>query len=713
MVVEDRVRAGRRVVTSGRRLRALVLVAVVSVVVAAGVATAPAGAAPSRVWSHNVGGTGADVARTMTPLADGSALVTGYFRDRVWFGSTELVSAGGDDIFIAKVDANGAYEWAVRFGGTGDDWGFESAVGADGSITVVGYFKNSVAFGSTTLTSAGETDPFVLRLNPDRTVAWAIKGGGAGLDYTYRLALRPNGNAIVVGSYQRTPTFGAFTLPPAHNDVGELLILEVSASGSYLWAKRLGTGPTFDDIFGLTLDPAGNIMIAGYFRETNVFDGTPYTANSGLNADAFVAKLTPTGSAVWMRQVGGPSDDFVYGLGLLPDGSLIAAGFFQGTGVFGTSNLTASGEDAFVMRLNPAGQVVWARRFGSTGTEAIRWLNVRPDGTILITGWFENTVAFGATSLTSSGGRDIFVAELDAEGQVEWAKRAGGSGTDLPRYIGTRPDGGVLVAGNFTGTATFDGATLTTAGSDDVMVALLGYPVSAPNTVTATAGNGEATVTWSAATTRGGEPVISYVVSAAEAPARTCTWTSGPLICTVTGLANGTAYTFTVTASSSVGRSATSGASNAVTPQGPGEASGGTASPPAATEAPTAAASDAPATAAAASAPTARFTHRLRCIGTTCVTVGSAPAGDIRIEQTAILIAPARRGDAAGPRTVRGACEVATPGRAAIRSYRCSVNLRPGTWRIVTRASVGGTPLGREVDRVRIRGAAVAEAVTG
>jgi len=596
-------------VTAGRRFRAIVLVAVVSVVVGAGVAAAPAGAAPSRVWSHNVGGTGADVARTMTPLADGSALVTGYFRNTVAFGSTSLTSAGGDDIFVAKVDANGAYQWAVRFGGTDDDWGFESAVGPDGSITVVGYFKNTVTFGSTTLTSAGQTDPFVLRLNPDRTVAWVIKGGGTGWDYTYRVALRPNGNAVVVGSYQGTPTFGAFTLPPAQNGIGELLVLEVAANGAYAWAKRLGTGPTYDDIFGLTLDPAGNILITGYIRETNVFDGTPYTVNSGLNADAFVAKLTPTGSAVWMRQVGGPSDDFGYGLGLLPDGSLLNAGFFQGAGAFGSMTLnSAGGEDGYVMRLNPSGQVVWARRFGGTGSDRVRWMGVRADGTSLITGWFEGTITFGSTTLTSAGNKDIFVAELDADGQVEWAKRAGGTGEDLPRFIGTRPDGGVLVAGNFTGSATFDGATLTSAGSDDVMVALLGYPVSAPSTVTATAGNGEATVTWSAATTRGGEPVTSYVVSAAEEPARTCTWTSGPLTCAVTGLTNGTAYTFTVTASSSVGRSATSGASNAVTPQGPTQASGGATQSSADAAAPAALA-----LATTGSAPAARFTHRIRC----------------------------------------------------------------------------------------------------
>jgi len=696
--------------------RAATCLGLIVIALAAALPVDTADAAPSRVWAHKVGGTGSDTARSMTPLADGSALVTGYFRNTIAFGSTSLTSAGGDDVFVAKLDEDGAYEWAVRFGGTGNDWGFESAVAADGSITVVGYFESTVAFGSTTLTSAGLTDTFLLRLNPDRSVRWVVRGGGTGWDYTYRVGLRPNGNAVVVGSYQQTPTFGSFTLPAAQGGVGELLVAEVAADGTYAWAKRLGTGPTFDDIFGLALDPAGNLLITGYFRETNVLDGTSYTVNSGVNADGFVAKLSPTGTAIWVRQVGGPSDDFGYGLGLLPDGSTVSAGYFQGAGVFGASTLTsAGGEDAYVMRLDPSGQVAWARRFGGSGSERIRWISVRPDGTSLVAGWFEGTVAFGATTLTSAGNKDIFVTELDADGQVEWAKRAGGTGEDLPRFIGTRPDGGVLVAGNFTGSATFDGATLTSAGSDDVMVALLGYPVSAPSTVTATAGNGEATVTWSAATTRGGEPVTSYVVSAAEEPARTCTWTSGPLTCAVTGLTNGTTYTFTVTASSSVGRSATSGASNAVTPQGPAQASGGTAAADAGASATPLASASA---SAAAAAPTARFTHRLRCIGVICVTVGSTPAGDVRIEQTATLMAPARRGAAGreaatGPRSVRGTCEVATSSRAATRRYRCSVELRPGTWRIVTRASVGGTPVGREVDRVRIRGAAGAEAVTG
>lgn len=667
---------------------------------------ATAGAAPSRVWAHKVGGTGSDTARSMTPLADGSALVTGYFRNTIVFGSTSLTSAGGDDVFVAKLDQDGTYEWAVRFGGTGNDWGFESAVAADGSITVVGYFENTVAFGSTTLTSAGQTDTFLLRLNPDRSVRWVVGGGGTGWDYTYRVGLRPNGNAVVVGSYQQTPTFGSFTLPAAQNGIGELLVAEVAADGTYAWAKRLGTGPTYDDIFGLALDPAGNLLITGYFRETNVLDGTSYTVNSGVNADGFVAKLSPTGTAIWVRQIGGPSDDFGYGLGLLPDGSTVSAGYFQGAGVFGASTLTsAGGEDAYVMRLDPSGQVAWARRFGGSGSERIRWISVRPDGTSLVAGWFEGTVAFGATTLTSAGAKDIFVMELDADGQVEWAQRAGGTGEDLPRFAGPRPDGGVLVAGTFPGTATFDGASLTSAGSDDVMVALLGYPVSAPTTVTATAGDGEATVTWSAATTRGGEPVASYVVTSVEDPTRSCVWTSGPLTCTIGGLANGTSYSFIVSATSSVGRSASSAASNTVTPRGAAEAVGDTA-----TEAPAGAV--AVTSAEAVRGPAVRFSHRIRCIGWTCVTIGTVTAGGVRLEQVATPVAP-RRGGSPAVRARRGTCALASPGRASERGFRCSIRLPAGRWRIVTRALDATAVVGQGVRLVRVRGAAVAEAVTG
>ena len=99
-----------------------------------------------------------------------------------------------------------------------------------------------------------------------------------------------------------------------------------------------------------------------------------------------------------------------------------------------------------------------------------------------------------------------------------------------------------------------------------------------PSSVSATAGDARATVEWSAPTFIGGSPITGYTVTASPG-GRTCSWTTGSLACVVTGLTNGTAYTFTVRATNAVGTGAASSASTAVTPNAPA-----TPPPPAALE---------------------------------------------------------------------------------------------------------------------------------
>ena len=69
------------------------------------------------------------------------------------FGSTTLTSAGGSDVFVAKLDSVGNFLWAVRSGGTDSDRGERIALDSSGNIYVSGYFSGTSNFGSTTLTS--------------------------------------------------------------------------------------------------------------------------------------------------------------------------------------------------------------------------------------------------------------------------------------------------------------------------------------------------------------------------------------------------------------------------------------------------------------------------------------------------------------------------------------------------------------------------------
>ncbi len=113
---------------------------------------------------------------------------------------------------------------------------------------------------------------------------------------------------------------------------------------------------------------------------------------------------------------------------------------------------------------------------------------------------------------------------------------------------------------------TGSGATLTTGAYSGSTAATAPVgPPGQPTGVSATAGNGQATVSWTAPSSTGGATITGYTATSSPG-GRTCSWTTGTLQCVVTGLTNGTAYTFTVTASSAGGTGSASAASAAVTP---------------------------------------------------------------------------------------------------------------------------------------------------
>jgi len=128
------------------------------------------------------------------------------------------------------------------------------------------------------------------------------------------------------------------------------------------------------------------------------------------------------------------------------------------------------------------------------------------------------------------------------------------------------------VNGLTNGTSYFVSVTATNAdGTGPPSAVAAVTPATVPGTptnVTATAGNTQATVTWTAPASTGGATITQYVVTASGGGGQTCTWSSGALTCAVTGLVNGAQYTFTVVAQNRAGTGAASATSNAIMPIG-------------------------------------------------------------------------------------------------------------------------------------------------
>jgi hypothetical protein len=217
------------------------------------------------------------------------------------------------------------------------------------------------------------------------------------------------------------------------------------ARGSFRWARQLG-GPGHDEAAAVALDPAGNIVIAGQFSGS--VDMGPHTFESRGPSEAFVARLSPAGELVWARALGSQGRDFASAVAVDTAGNIIVLGGFEGRMEFAGSVLRSRGmSDLFVASYAPDGKESWARSLGGPSWELAASLAVDLNGDILVAGAFDHTLAIGDRVLESAGDADAFVVRLAPDGSHIWSARLGDRGWDEANAVAVDADGDAIVAG--------------------------------------------------------------------------------------------------------------------------------------------------------------------------------------------------------------------------------------------------------------------------
>jgi hypothetical protein len=364
-------------------------------------------------WAVRAGGTGTDDGQAIDTDLAGNVYITGQFSGTATFGTIDLVSAGSQDIFVAKLDTAGTVLWAERAGGTSFESGLDLAADFLGNVVVTGYFRDSFMYGSTQLTSAGSGDIFVATYNPSGTVAWARQAGSTGNDLGMGAAFDASGRPVVAGSFEGTVQFGTNTLISVGSR--DVFIATYAPSGDVVWAKR-GGGADADVANALAADGSGNSYVTGYFVDSAVFEADTLT-DAGGGGDLFLVGYDAAGNVVMAERAGGSDWEEGNAIDTDPSGNIVVAGKFRGTAVFGTTSLTNAGrDDIFVAKFSAAGAPLWAWGAGTTGDDRGHGVAVDRSGNVISTGTFGSTVQFGQTSLTAVGATDVFVFRVGPDG---------------------------------------------------------------------------------------------------------------------------------------------------------------------------------------------------------------------------------------------------------------------------------------------------------
>ncbi len=176
-----------------------------------------------------------------------------------------------------------------------------------------------------------------------------------------------------------------------------------------------------------------------------------------------ITSLTSHAQNNWLRSAGGQNHDEAFDMAATSDGNFAIVGYFGGGASFGSVNLSSSGfSDAFVQKIDLAGNSVWAKKFG--GTKPDRAISVACDahGNIYVTGFFTNQAVFGSFTMNSSSDSlEIFITKLNSDGVVQWVKSCGGTSNDYSYGIAVDQDDNVIVTGQFRGVAQFGNYNLT------------------------------------------------------------------------------------------------------------------------------------------------------------------------------------------------------------------------------------------------------------
>jgi hypothetical protein len=298
------------------------------------------------VWAKSAGGGGLDTGHSISVLSDGSSIVTGSYTQGATFGSTTLPNEGNWNGFVAKFDAAGEYVWAKAVGGSGykESWGVSTA--SDGSSFITGIFGGTATFGSISVTSSGSSDAFVAKLDSDGNYVWVTSAGGNSYARGNGIRTLSDGSSIVTGWFGGTAIFGSTTLTSAGES--DVFVAKLDSEGNYVWATQAGSA-SYDNGYGLTALSDGSSFVTGHFRGTVAFGSTTLTSTGGADDwDVFVAKVDPDGEFVWVTSAGDDGADLGYDISTLSDGSPLVTGSFRDTATFGSTTLTSAGSsDAF------------------------------------------------------------------------------------------------------------------------------------------------------------------------------------------------------------------------------------------------------------------------------------------------------------------------------------------------------------------------------
>jgi hypothetical protein len=372
-----------------------------------------------------------------------------------WAG--QLRGTGDDEVWGLDVDPSGEVGLCGPFEGT-------LTFDLDGTT-------------STTVQSAALHDIFVLKLEPDGATRWLHHFDGNGDNDCAGLAFDDQARAHVTGSLQGTVDFLGTPIVSGGPRVAYLVVFE--GNGDLWRATQFEQGGN-QEMFDIDVDPANTSWAAGTFRNTATFGSASITAGPSARAGLVASQTLPGArNLVGIGASGSTDDQEQWAFAVhAPSSNRILVGGRNAATITVAGTIVESDSplgNAYVVELDGTGPLTRAVGFGSPGLSQVHAFAMHPDGDLLTVGLFTESLTVGdVPPIVGYGDWDAFILKSADDWSTSWSRALGQDGAQEAHGVAVDDSGNIYVVVNFAGTVEVGGATLTAEGVEDGLLVSYG-----------------------------------------------------------------------------------------------------------------------------------------------------------------------------------------------------------------------------------------------
>lgn len=374
---------------------------------------------------------------------------------------------------LSQIVYSQTFEWVRNIGGPANEFGQAITLDDDENVYVTGYFEGTADFdpsnsSSYNMSSNGELDVFVVKLDSGGNFIWARQLGGLNSDIPYSINFFENG-IYISGQYMNSvdfnPGLGVNTF--TSNGNYDCFLVKLDLTGNYLWSKSWGN-VGYDYCYATTISPTGLIANTGTFSGTIDLNpnGAIYLETSVGGLDIYVNMIDTAGNFQSAVAFGGAGNDVGRSVAFDNQSRLLVAGKFEGSVDFDPSGGAAiynsfGGSDIFYTRFDASLNYHFTKIIHGTGTnDDCRTIKTDSQNSVFLTGHFDGVSDFdpnaGIQNDTTQGGFDIYLLKLDSIGEYSWNNCFGSVNADVSYKLDVDFTDNIYINGYFNNVVDFD-----------------------------------------------------------------------------------------------------------------------------------------------------------------------------------------------------------------------------------------------------------------